>query len=93
VSTSTGIATFAVTGELTIQTAAEHKTALLAALSSGGRLDVDLSGVTELDTAGLQVLLLLRREALEAGSAVRLLSPSAAVADVLRLARIDWDAA
>ena len=76
-------------GELTVQTAAEHKTRLLAGLIADGGMDLDLSGVTELDTAGLQLLLLLGREAAQLGTSLRLLNPSEPVLEVLRLARLD----
>jgi anti-sigma B factor antagonist len=76
------------TGELTIRTAAERRVALLSALRSADALDVGLSGVTELDTAGLQLLILVQREARHLGKTVRFRAPSAAVAgflDVLHL--------
>ena len=54
-------------GELTIQTAAQKKVGLLAFLdrTAGAQadLELDLSDVTELDTAGVQLLLMVRREA------------------------------
>ena len=53
----------AVEGELTIITAAEDKERLLGALQTSSGLRVDLAAVEEIDTAGLQVLLLARREA------------------------------
>jgi len=55
--------TLHLTGELTIYTAADFKTALLNRLGQAQHLTVDLSGVSELDCAGLQVMLLARREA------------------------------
>jgi anti-anti-sigma factor len=76
-------------GELTVQSAAEHKTLLLAALEATDALDLDLSGVSELDTAGLQLLLLLKREAGTFGKTVTLSEPSQAVLEVLALARLD----
>ncbi|MEV4701951.1 STAS domain-containing protein [Actinoplanes sp. NPDC049316] len=53
----------AVDGELTIITAAEQKERLLGALQTSSGLRIDLAGVEEIDTAGLQILLLARREA------------------------------
>jgi anti-anti-sigma factor len=78
----------AVVGELTIQTAAEQKAVLLAALDGTTRLRLDLSGVAELDTAGLQVLLALVAEARSAGKAVELADPTPAVTDVIALAQL-----
>jgi len=61
--TSTEPRRVAVDGELTIMTAAEQLDRLLGALRGSNGLRVDLSGVEDLDTAGLQVLLVARREA------------------------------
>ncbi|MBI5256515.1 MAG: STAS domain-containing protein [Burkholderiales bacterium] len=72
----------ALDGELTIFRAAELKQALLG--SPRPEL-LDLSGVTEIDTAGLQLLLLARQEALQQQRPLRLQAPSAVVADVLTL--------
>lgn len=54
------------TGELTIYTAADSRQSLLAQLAEHPAEEpctLDLSEVTELDTAGLQILLALRRTA------------------------------
>jgi anti-anti-sigma factor len=71
-------------GDLTIQTAADTKATIMAALDDGGDLDLDLSDLTELDTAGLQLLLLARRETLQLGVGLRLSGPPQPVRDVLR---------
>lgn len=58
-----------VTGELTVGTATDQAGVLLSRLAElespteGRELMFDLTEVPELDTAGLQILLLLRREA------------------------------
>ena len=66
-------------GELTIYGALEAKEELLAALEEAPALELDLTLVSEMDTAGLQVLLLAAREALrqEKGFAVGEMSPAA----------------
>lgn len=77
-------------GELTVQVAADLKALFLAAIDSGdGDLEVDLSAVSELDTAGLQLLLMLQRQADRRGRTLRLVDPSLAVQEVLALARLD----
>jgi anti-anti-sigma factor len=76
-------------GELTVQTAAEQKTYLLAALQASSGIELDLSEIAEIDTAGLQLLLLLKREATQLGQGLKLISPSAPVIEVLKLAWID----
>lgn len=77
--------TLRLAGELTIYRAAELKDALLAPLASGVTLEIDLAGVTELDTAGLQLLMLAKKTAQAQGAALRLLGHSAAVVDVFEL--------
>lgn len=66
-------------GEMTIYRAAELKDAVLAAAA------LDLAAVEEIDTAGLQLLLLARREAHAAGRAWRIGARSAAVDDAIAL--------
>ena len=79
-------------GELTIQTAAEDRATLLAALSGGDDdLVLDLSDVTELDTAGLQVLLLAKREAALRGRRMHLIALGPAVLEVLHIVGLDTD--
>jgi anti-anti-sigma factor len=78
-------------GDLTIQTAAETKAAIMAAFDDGADLDVDLSEITDLDTAGLQILLLARREALSLGVTLSLSGPPTAVREILRTVGITAD--
>jgi anti-anti-sigma factor len=80
-------------GELTVQVAAEYKGLLLNALADRDEVTLELSGINELDTAGLQLLLLLKREAGQLGKTVRLTEPSHAVLEVLALARLDLELA
>jgi anti-sigma B factor antagonist len=77
-----------IAGELTIYEAAALYQALLASLAESDTLELDLTEVTELDTAGFQQLYLLRREALAAGKAMRISAHSAATRDVLDLCRV-----
>ncbi|MBA5685629.1 STAS domain-containing protein [Rugamonas apoptosis] len=76
---------FAIDGELTIYRAADVKSQLLEALRQAALLEVDLSGVTELDTAGLQVLMLAKQVAATDGRALRLVGHSPAVMDVFEM--------
>lgn len=84
------------TGELTIHTAVERKAVLLEALEAAqttgaSALELDLSGVAELDTAGLQLLLMVQREAAAVGCRLRLAAMSQAVTDVLAIAHLNAD--
>lgn len=75
----------ALDGDVTIYRAAELKPQLLQALRPGATLELDLSGVAELDSAGVQLLLLAEREARARGGALRLTALSAAAEEVLAL--------
>ena len=49
--------------ELTVATIVQAKSRLMVALESGEDLELDARGVSEVDVAGLQVLLASKREA------------------------------
>jgi anti-anti-sigma factor len=73
----------ALTGELTVYHAADIRQTLLAALAEHpDGLDIDLSGVTEIDSAGVQ-LLMAAKQAL--GGALSLSAHSAPVLEVFEL--------
>ena len=71
--------------DMTIYNAAAQKLMLLEALTNCQELDIDLSQVSEMDTAGFQVLLLAKREALKAHKTMRLTAHSKAVTELLDL--------
>ena len=78
----------ALEGELTIYTAAEQKARLLDALAGSNELELDLSQVSEVDSAGLQVLILLKREAARAGRPLKFCLHSGPVLEVIELANL-----
>lgn len=75
----------AINGELTIFTAAEIKQRWLDAirLSASPDVEIDLSGVTEIDSAGLQLMVMARIEGLCRDKTVRFGRPSDPVADLI----------
>ncbi|MGQ0598157.1 STAS domain-containing protein [Aquabacterium sp.] len=73
-------------GELTVFTVHELKVRLLAALGDGQPLQIDLSGVSEVDGAGIQLLLAAQREARQHGAAITLLAVPPQVEEALTLA-------
>lgn len=75
-------------GELTIYTAMDTKQRLLEPLASCQQLEVDLSQVSEIDSAGVQLMLLAKREASALGKDLRFVGHSTIVADVLELYRL-----
>ncbi len=76
-------------GEMTIYRAAELKDVLAGAVaqavSEARALALDLSDVTEFDSAGVQLLLLARREVQRHGQVLRLEACSPAVREVFEL--------
>lgn len=73
----------AITEDLTIYNALAQKQALLDALAVTGKLELDLSQVAEMDTAGLQLLILLKKEAQCAGKRVSIVAHSQAVSSLI----------
>lgn len=73
----------AVTEDLTIYHALEQKQVLLDALAATSVLELNLAQVSEIDTAGLQLLVLLKKEAQRAGKQVRIVAHSQAVSSVI----------
>jgi anti-anti-sigma factor len=75
-------------GEVTIQRAGELKQALLAALAGPGDLALDLGAVTDLDSAGVQLLLLGKTLAEGRRKALRVVAVSQAARRVLDLLNV-----
>jgi anti-anti-sigma factor len=72
-------------GEMTIYRAAELKRTLLTPIVEAAVVEFDLSRVTELDSAGVQLLMLAKRTAQAKHSELRLVAHSSAVLDVMEL--------
>ena len=68
---------------LTIYHALEQKNQLLDALSASETLELDLLQVSDIDTAGLQLLILLKKEAQRTGKRVAIVAHSQAVHAVI----------
>ena len=71
--------------ELTIYTAGVVNATIRDALAANDSVAIDLTGVTEIDTAGLQILLVARKEALLRNRAVSFIGHNRIVIDCLRL--------
>lgn len=70
-------------GDLTIYTAATLKEEIVNLLEQSADISIDLSHVSEMDTAGLQLLILAKKEATVRGGQLQLLAHSPAVLAVL----------
>lgn len=84
-------ACLAVEGEMTIYRAAELKPVLLDCVRVHDTPALDLSAVTEFDSAGLQLLQMARREAAGLGKPFAVRAASPAVRDVFALLGMDLD--
>ena len=78
-----------VVGEMTIYTASELWKQVTETVSNhAGAHSLDLSEVTEFDTAGLQIVLLAQRLASAAGRDLQIIQPSPAVSEVFGLLQL-----
>jgi anti-sigma B factor antagonist len=75
-------------GELSIFTAADVRQKLLDALDSGAEVDVDLSEITEMDSAGMQLMVAAKREAGHRNKPLRFTGHSPAVFELLELCNL-----
>ncbi|MDO9596360.1 MAG: STAS domain-containing protein [Azoarcus sp.] len=87
-STNAAMTHLEISGELTIFTAAELRQQLLEALGAGLDVEVDLSRVGEIDSAGLQLMLAAKQEAAGRKRALHFTGHSAAVCDALELCKL-----
>ncbi|MCC7310339.1 MAG: STAS domain-containing protein [Sulfuritalea sp.] len=70
-------------GDLTIYHAVEIKQHLIDSVRASKGLELDLSHVGEIDTAGIQLLILAKRESLKLDHALRIVGHSPAVREVV----------
>ncbi len=80
-----GLCKVQIEGEMTIYNSAELKKQLLKSLPKCSQIEIDLSQVSEMDTAGFQLLLLVYNEASLLNITVRIASYSSAVSAVFDL--------
>ncbi len=73
------------TGELTIQNAEAVKAGLLDALGRGKAMTLDLANISELDSAGVQLLYYAKKMAEAEQLSLQLLNHSPAVVEVFEL--------
>jgi len=73
----------AIADDLTIYNATALKQRLIDALHATDRLEIDLSAVAEIDTAGFQLLVLVKREARRLDKEAQIVAHSEAVREVL----------
>lgn len=69
--------------EMTIYHAVDLKQRLITALQANDGLELDLAQVSEIDTAGLQLLILAKREAARHGKSMKIVAHSPAVQEII----------
>lgn len=73
----------AFTEDFTIYRVAELKPVLLAVIQEGEHIELDLSGVEHMDSAGCQLLIFAKREAVAAGKTLAIVAHSPAVQSLI----------
>jgi anti-anti-sigma factor len=77
----------AICGEFTVFTAAALKASLIDAIAQAETADIaiDLAGVTEIDSAGVQLMVMAKREAASYGKNLHFIGHSGPVLDLIDL--------
>lgn len=89
--TTDGICRARIEGDMTIYTAAECRSLLQQCLQSCREAEFDLSGVADIDSAGVQLLIQAKREGGAHGKPVRLVAHSPAVQEIIDLFQLAGD--
>lgn len=76
-------------GPMTIYTAGEIKAQLLDGVANATIVELDLSHVGEMDTAGFQLLVMAKREAQRLARTLRIVAHSPAVREVIDFYNMD----
>ena len=76
-------------GPMSIYNALEVKNQLLTSLRAAPVLELDLSHVSEMDTAGFQLLVMAKRESQRLDHTLRIVAHSQAVRDVIDFYNMD----
>ena len=80
---------FTIEGEMTIYNVLELKDQLLAPLDQCADMEIDLAGVSEIDSAGLQLLVMVKNEARARGKTLSISRHSPAVLEVLDICNLE----
>jgi len=83
-----GLCHIAVEGELTIYTAVNYLQVFQEQSQGCHGMKIDLAGVTEIDVAGVQLLVALRQHLIGTENGLQLCNPSESVREALELTRL-----
>jgi anti-anti-sigma factor len=87
--TTDGAAHLILDGPMTIYNANEIKAQLMSGLQAAPIVELDLSHVNEMDTAGFQLLVMAKRESQRQGHTLRIIAHSPAVREVIDFYNMD----
>ena len=76
---------------LSIFNAAMIHEKILEAYNKFDAMEIDLKNITDCDTAGIQLLISLKKSCGETGKEISLVNPSEAVTDALERMSITWE--
>lgn len=88
INTTPGTSRIEISGDLTIYTVAALAPELVMLIFRNDPLDLSLANVHEIDAAGVQLLILAKKEAAMRGKSLRLVEHSRAVVDALELCNL-----
>jgi anti-anti-sigma factor len=76
-------------GNMDIYSVSDIKSGLSKGFMSSSGIEIDMSEVSEIDTAGFQLLVLARREAGRTGKSFRIVAMSQPVSSVIELYKME----
>ena len=88
VTNENGIYRIGIEGEMTIYSAAQTKEKLLSAIADCNEIEMSLAHVSEIDSAGLQLLALAKREAADSNKPLHFVAHSQAVLELLDICNL-----
>jgi len=88
VTNENGLCRIGIEGEMTIYTASRLKEDLLSAMVDGTEFEMNLGQISEIDTAGLQLLALAKREAADKNKPLHFVAHSQAVLGMLDMCNL-----
>jgi anti-anti-sigma factor len=82
---ASGLVSILFDGEMSIYNVKQIKNSLADSLNKNKGIELDLSKVNKIDTAGYQVIIAAKREAAEKGKTIKLLNPAGEVNKIFKL--------
>ncbi len=84
-STEPGFVTFTIQGEVTIYSVNDIYTCIREFMNGTSSMDLDLSGVHKIDSAGYQLISLIKKESVNTGRLIKFSNPNNEIKRIFRL--------